>query len=131
MKQHDLYPRILGLLTLGYGAYTALRPTSLINAVRLEPPLDAQSSKGRALGTAIGVRDTVSGISMLVAPPGPALIGAVAIRIGCDLADVAFFGRVAPSDAKIKVVGVAAAWALLCASSLPWAGARSRITTGR
>ena len=119
----QLLPRVLGLLTLGYGAYTAARPESLIRAAGLtDEPSNCRS--GRVLGTVIGVRDLLSGIAMLVAPAGRPLQAAVVARVACDLSDMAGFGLAGPPRTRAKVAGIAAGWGLLCASSFTAARAR-------
>ncbi|MEV0804645.1 hypothetical protein AB0I34_43625 [Kribbella sp. NPDC050281] len=114
----QLLPRLLGLLTLGYGAYTAVRPESLVRAAGLadERPIDRS---GRVLGTVIGVRDVLSGTAMLIAPAGRPLQAAVIARVACDLTDVAGFGLAGSPRSRGKVVGIAGAWGLLCAAAFP------------
>lgn len=116
-------PRLLGLLTLGYGVYTAARPDSLIRAADLADGLPIGRS-GRVLGTVIGARDLLSGTTMLLAPAGRPLQAAIVARVACDLTDVAGFGLAGPPGSRAKVAGIAAGWGLLCASSL--AAARDR-----
>ncbi|MFG1623350.1 hypothetical protein [Kribbella sp. NPDC049227] len=114
----QLLPRLLGLLTLGYGVYTAVRPESLVRAAGLADEQPIQRS-GRVLGTVIGVRDVLSGTAMLVAPAGRPLQAAVVARVACDLTDVAGFGLAGPPRSRAKVVGIAGAWGLLCAAAFP------------
>ena len=115
---------MLGLLTLAYGVFTASRPASLLGVAGLEPRGVEPSRSGRALGTLVGARDTVSGLAMLVAPAGPALQAAVLARVACDASDVVAFGVAVPAESRAKVVAVAAGWGLLCATSLRAAGRR-------
>lgn len=124
MSNPSLYPRTLGLLTLGYGIFTATRPDSLLAVAGLEPRDAVPSSSGRALGTLVGARDTLSGLAMLLAPAGPSLQAAVLARVACDASDVVGFGVGVPAGSKAKVVAVAAGWGLLCATSLRAAGRR-------
>jgi hypothetical protein len=119
-------PRLLGLLTLGYGAYTAARPQSLVHAAELEPRRQPLSRSGEVLGAVIGARDLLSGLAMVVAPAGIPLQAAVAARVAFDLSDVVGFGLASPTRARAKVVGIAAGWGLLCAASYPAARARRR-----
>lgn len=122
MPARSAFPRTLGVLTAGYGAYTLLRPASLPRAARLEPATPL-SPTGRALAGVVGWRDLLSGLAMTLAPSGALLRAAVAARVAADAADVAAFGAAAPSASKARVVAVAAAWGALSAASWSWAGA--------
>jgi len=115
-------PRLLGALTLAYGAAVAARPQVLTRPAGLESA-SRTSRRARRVARAVGMRDVVSGAAMLLAPAGPPLQRAVAVRVACDLGDVAGFGLASPGARnKAKAVGAAAGWALLCASSWPAAG---------
>jgi hypothetical protein len=124
-KRHDgaaKAPRLLGALTLAYGAAVATRPQVLTRPAGLETA-SRTSPRARRVARAIGMRDVVSGATMLLAPAGRPLQRAVAARVVCDLGDVAGFGLASPGARnKAKAVGAAAGWALLCASSWPAAG---------
>jgi hypothetical protein len=115
-------PRLLGALTLAYGATVAARPTALTRPAGLETAA-RPSPRAHRVARAIGLRDVVSGAAMVLAPAGPPLQRAVAVRVACDLGDVVGFGLGSPGAGnKAKAVGAAAGWALLCASSWPAAG---------
>jgi hypothetical protein len=116
--QTRAFPRILGWLTLGYGAYTAARPQSLVHAAGLEPPRSRVSRPGRALARVIGARDLLSGLAMVLAPSGAPLRAAVAVRVLSDTVDVVGFGTSVPPRYRTRVIGVAAGWGALCAASL-------------
>jgi hypothetical protein len=115
------YPRTLGALTAAYGAYTLLRPQSLLRAAGLERTTEPSRS-GRTLARVIGARDVLSGLAMVAAPPGPLLRAAVLARVASDSADVVGFGTAVPDSHRAKVVAVAGGWGLLCASALLKAG---------
>jgi len=117
------YPRVLGALTAAYGAYTLVRPQSLLRASGLERTPEPSRS-GRALARVIGMRDVLSGVAMVAAPPGPLLRAAVLARVASDGADVVGFGTAVPDSHRSKVAVVAGGWGLLCASTLPKAGRR-------
>ena len=122
-QQRTLWlPRVLGWLTLGYGAYTLARPWSLAQAAGLEPRSGPVSRQGRLLGVAIGVRDLVSGLAMVTAVPGTPLRVAVAARVACDVGDVIGLGGAVPPSHRAKVIAAAGGWGLLCAASYPAAG---------
>jgi hypothetical protein len=111
-------PRLLGWLTLGYGAYTLARPGSLARVAGLQPREAAPSRSALALGRVVGTRDTLSGLAMVLARPGDPLRAAVVGRAACDAVDVVGFGWSVPPQHRWKVVGVAGGWGLLCAASL-------------
>jgi hypothetical protein len=118
MSHQPTFPRILGLLTLGYGAYTLARPDSLVHAAGLEARGGGVSRSGRTLGRVIGARDVLSGTAMMLAPDGPLLRAAILARTACDGSDVVGFGLSVPGTSRAKVVSIAAGWGALCASSL-------------
>jgi hypothetical protein len=85
---------------------------------------DRPASRARNLGWAIGARDLVSGIAMMLAPPGPTLRAAFAVRVACDAGDAIGFGLSVPRSSRAKVIAVAAGWGLICASAFPATGRR-------
>ena len=111
------FPRILGGLTAAYGAYTLGRPDSLMGAAGLLTDDLAQSHRRRRMARAIGARDLVSGVSMVLAPLGAPLRAAIVARVACDLGDAVGFGITVPRRSRVKVVAVAGGWGLLCAAS--------------
>jgi hypothetical protein len=115
-------PRALGLLTLGYGAYTLARPWSLVRVAGLDDSHAEPSRPALTLGRVVGMRDLLSGLAMVLAPPGTPLRAAVVARVACDAADVVGFGWSVPPSHRPRVVAVAGAWGLLCAASLPKTG---------
>jgi hypothetical protein len=117
-----VFPRALGVLTLAYGAYTLIRPQSLVRAADLDAVDQGPSAPGQTLGRLIGMRDVLSGVAMTLSPSGTPLQAAVAARVACDASDVVAFGLSVPPRSRVKVIAVAAAWGLVCAASYPAAG---------
>ncbi|MCE1178345.1 MAG: hypothetical protein LWW86_04860 [Micrococcales bacterium] len=111
----NLAPRLMGILTLAYGAYSVARPDSMLRTAGL-----SQGATPTAIARAIGVRDVLSGGAMMAAPPGPALRAAVTARVLCDAADTVGFGLACPPRTRGKVMAIAAGWGALCAATLPW-----------
>lgn len=131
MARHDLtwIPRLLGAVTAGYSVAIAVEPELFLRPTKLIAE-GAQPTPGqRALTRAIGGRDLVSGLAMLLAPAGTPLKTAIAVRVGADLADLAVLGSQLPDqDAREKATMVAAGWGALCALSIPAADrVRSRM----
>lgn len=112
-------PRLLGVATAAYGAAITVKPDLFLRPTKLVADGEQPSSGLRALTAAIGGRDVVSGLAMLVAPAGTPLKSAIAVRVGADVADVAGLGsRLPDRDAREKATMVAAGWGALCALSI-------------
>jgi hypothetical protein len=109
-------PRLLGVATAAYGAAVLWRPS-----VFLRPTGLASGEPSFALSTtarAVAGRDVASGLAMAGARSPAGLRTAIAVRVGCDLADTVLFAvalRGRPEQAKS--IGVAAGWGLLCGLS--------------
>ncbi|MGH3355153.1 MAG: hypothetical protein ACRDOJ_04600 [Nocardioidaceae bacterium] len=115
-------PRLLGGLTLAYGAAVVARPEVLTRPVGLEGSA-AGSRTTRRVIRAVGVRDVLSGAAMWLVPRGRPLRLAVTVRVACDIGDVVGLGVACPGRRnKAKAIGAAATWALLCGSSWRVAG---------
>jgi hypothetical protein len=107
------FPRLLGLATAGYGAAILVRPRLMTGPCELSD--DAAS---RVLTRAVGSRDMLSGLAMLLAGSPSTLRLAIAVRVGSDLGDAVVFGACLPTvTARRKAAAVASAWAALCALS--------------
>ncbi|MFP5071864.1 hypothetical protein ACLFMI_19650 [Pseudonocardia nantongensis] len=122
MTRHDLtwIPRLLGAVTAGYSVAITVKPELFLRPTKLIGEGEQPTTGQRALTMAIGGRDLVSGLAMLLAPGGTPLRTAVAVRVGADLADLAVLGSQLPDqDAREKATMVAAGWGALCALSLP------------
>ena len=118
-------PRVLGAFTAAYGVYTLARPHSLARVTGLLTSDRPASRATRNLGLAIGARDLVSGVAMMLAPTGAALRTALAFRVACDAGDAIGFGVAVPPSSRPKVIAVAAGWGLICAAAFPTTGRRS------
>jgi len=119
MAKRHLVPRTFGLLTAAYGLYTLARPASLLRTCGYLDDGREPTSGGLALGRAIGVRDTVSGLALAFAPSEPALRGALMARVACDLSDSVGFGLTVPARHRPKVLAVTLGWAAACAATFP------------
>jgi hypothetical protein len=103
--------QLMGVLTAAYGIALIVRPEVLIRPVGI-----VDFDNGARVARVLGVRDVVSGLAMVVAPPGPLLAIAVAARVASDLSDAASFQGLAPDPQTRRTVALAAAgWATACA----------------
>jgi hypothetical protein len=103
--------QLMGLLTAAYGVALIVRPDVLMRPVGIQ-----DVDTGTRVARGLGIRDVVSGLAMIVAPPGPALAAAVAARVASDLSDVVSL-RALASDvhAQRNVTIAGTGWATACA----------------
>ncbi|MFI1168111.1 hypothetical protein ACH4UM_32080 [Streptomyces sp. NPDC020801] len=111
--------RTLGAATAAYGLATAYRPsllarpTGLVDADRRTEPHTALALRPLAW------RDAASGLAMLLAPRGPALVTATAVRIASDLGDAYLLGTALPSrPRRLATAVMASGWAALAVAGL-------------
>ena len=103
--------QMMGFLTAAYGCALIAKPEVLIRPVGIQ-----DHDTGARVARLLGVRDVLSGLAMIAAPPGPALAVAVAARVASDLSDVASFQGLAPDAASRRKAALAAiGWATACA----------------
>ena len=111
------FPRIVGLLTAAYGVSAVLIP-GVIGRQGGYRGWESRESGVRLLSAVVGVRDIVSGIAILAAPRGDALLAALAARVAFDLSDCVAFGTLLPAPAaRRKVAVIAGGWGALAAVS--------------
>lgn len=108
------YPRLIGALTFGYGLYIIARPISLFRPAGMLGPSGELTSKQALIGRGVGVRDTTSGLSLLLAPPGRPLQAAVGARVASDLVDTVGLGLTAPRRKLPLIWSVTLGWAAVC-----------------
>jgi len=110
-------PRIVGILTAAYGVSAILKP-GVIGRHGGYRGWESRESGVRLLSAVVGVRDVVSGVAIVLAPRGDALLAALAARVAFDLSDCVAFGTLLPAPgARRKIAGVAGAWGALAAVS--------------
>ncbi|PRY40740.1 hypothetical protein [Umezawaea tangerina] len=108
------FPRALGAATAVYSAAVIAKPEVLTGPTGL-----GDSPSSRTLGTAVGVRDLVSGLAVALAPSSVPLRLALLARVAMDIGDSVVLGLAAPDKAtRTKVVGVALGWAAVNALAL-------------
>lgn len=111
--------RIIGAATLAYGAATAYRPGLLARPCGLVDPHGDVDPHTATVLRPLAVRDAVSGAAMVVAPRGPALVTASAVRIASDIGDAVLFGTALPGRfRRAGAVVTALGWAALTTSAL-------------
>ncbi|MFI0229895.1 hypothetical protein [Streptomyces sp. NPDC017086] len=111
--------RMLGAVTFVYGIATAYRPGLLARPTGL---VDAHGDIARHTATVLrplAWRDAATGLAMVLAPQGPALVTASAVRIASDVGDAVLFGAALPGRLRRAGAVVSAlGWAALTAASL-------------
>jgi hypothetical protein len=111
--------RVLGALTTAYGVAVVVRPSVLTGPTGLGPRDGDPSPPVATLARAVGVRDAVSGLAVVLAPRGRAVQVALAVRVAADIGDAVTLGVALPDrDAARKAVAVAGGWAVLNALAL-------------
>ncbi|MFR9726331.1 hypothetical protein ACL02R_23640 [Streptomyces sp. MS19] len=108
--------RAVGAATAAYGVAVAARP-GLLGV----PSGLGNGEPVRVALRPVGLRDAASGAALLLAPRGPALVTAAAVRIASDMGDAALLGRTLPSRSKRrKAVAVSVGWGALSVAGLLW-----------
>ena len=113
-----LATRVYGGLTATYGAYALARPEHLARQTGIDP------ATARTLGRLFGVRDIVSGLSLLVADSPRARIRALRLRVALDTADAVGFAGLAPlPSGRTRGAVAGGTWAVIALALL---GAHAR-----
>ncbi|WP_184573696.1 hypothetical protein [Streptomyces zagrosensis] len=106
--------RTVGATTALYGLAVTAWPDLLAKPSGLADEDGAVGAATRISLRPLAWRDAASGLAMLVAPEGPALRTATAVRIAADLGDAALLGLTLPDrDRRIKAVAVSVGWGAL------------------
>ena len=105
---------LVGAATTAFSAALVVAPRVLIRPARLVDMADT-----RTLVRALGVRDTVTGLALVAAPPGRARRLATAARVLCDWTDaVVFAPTLSGRGTGGLVAGSAWAWGALALGAL-------------
>ncbi|MET7451501.1 hypothetical protein ABZT03_06300 [Streptomyces sp. NPDC005574] len=113
--------RALGAATLAYGLATTYRPGLLARPCGLVDPQGRVDPHTALVVRPLAWRDAATGLAMLVAPQGPALVTATSLRIASDVGDAVLLCRGLPGRTR-RVAGTA--------SALGWAGLAVAALTG-
>ncbi|MEU7099757.1 hypothetical protein AB0A66_15725 [Streptomyces longwoodensis] len=123
--------RVQGAATFAYGAATAYRPALLARPAGLVDAHGAVEPHTALVLRSMAWRDAAVGLAMLLAPQGPALTAAGAVRIASDVGDALFFGRALRGRLRRAGAVVSAlGWAAVTVAGLA-AGPERRVSAGR
>jgi hypothetical protein len=117
--------RFVGTVTAAYSVVLVIAPRLLAGPAEMTSPTGTVAAPTALAVRAIGARDTIIGIGIILARPGPGMAGMCMLRAVVDLGDAALFGTQLPSTAaRLKIGGFAAGWAVLSAVAAMRAGGR-------
>jgi hypothetical protein len=119
--------KVMGLLTTGYGALSIAKPGLLARQLKL-PDVHGETQQGAVVASyAVGVRDIVSGLSLVLLPAGRTRALAVAARVLFDVGDGLLWPQ-AIADPKVqkKIQVGALGWGGACALAGAASGLASR-----
>ncbi|WP_405887909.1 hypothetical protein OG739_32080 [Streptomyces longwoodensis] len=123
--------RVQGAATFAYGVATAYRPALLARPAGLVDADGAVEPHTALVLRSMAWRDAAVGLAMLLAPKGPALTAAGAVRIASDVGDALFFGRALRGRLRRAGAVVSAlGWAAVTVAGLA-AGPERRVSAGR
>ncbi|GHD93410.1 hypothetical protein [Streptomyces naganishii] len=111
--------RTIGAATAAYGIAVACRPDWLARPTGLVGPEGNTGPHTAMVLRPLAWRDAASGLAMLLAPAGPALVTATAVRIASDVGDAVLLGTTLPSRVRrAGTVVTALSWAALALAAL-------------
>ncbi|MBU7599451.1 hypothetical protein MTQ01_09615 [Streptomyces sp. XM4193] len=110
--------RTVGVATAAYGLAVTLRPQLLARPSGL---VDRRGEVAHHTATSLrplGFRDAASGAALALAPEGPALRTAAAVRLAADFGDAVLLAGTLPKGNRAKAVAVAVGWGSLTLAGL-------------
>ena len=111
--------RAVGAGTALYGLGVARWPGLLARSSGLADEQGRTAEATRASLRPLALREVASGLALCLAPKGPALGTAAALRLAADLGDAALLGRTLPTRRHRRAaVAVSVAWASLTTAAL-------------
>ncbi|RKN45891.1 hypothetical protein [Streptomyces hoynatensis] len=111
--------RAVGAGTALYGLGVAVWPGLLARPSGLADEEGRTAEATRASLRPLALREVASGLALGLAPKGPALGTAAALRLAADLGDAALLGRTLPAPRHRRAAAtVSLAWASLTAAAL-------------
>ncbi|MFK4149920.1 hypothetical protein [Streptomyces sp. NPDC004065] len=111
--------RTLGATMVVYGGVIARRPDWLARPAGLVDDQGRTAPSTALALSGLAWRDAATGLAMLVAPRGPALVTATAVRMASDVGDALLFGRALPTrTGRAGTLVTALGWAALAVAGL-------------
>lgn len=110
--------RWVGAATAAYGAAILARPDWLARPSGLTESDGTVSPQVLASLRPVALRDAASGLSMALAPEGPALTTAAALRLASDFGDAVVLARTLPRSRRLPAVAVSVGWGALTVTGL-------------
>ncbi|WP_165989117.1 hypothetical protein [Streptomyces sp. YIM 98790] len=111
--------RMIGAATAAYGIAVAARPALLARPSGLTDRDGRVAEETELSLRPLAWRDAASGLALLLAPEGPALRTAAAVRIASDLGDAVLLGTALRGRfRRFGVVTTAGGWAALTLGAL-------------
>ncbi|ONK12647.1 hypothetical protein STBA_33950 [Streptomyces sp. MP131-18] len=111
--------RAVGVATAVYGLAVAARPALLAKPSGLAGPGGRTGAEVRTALRPLGLREAASGLALALAPEGPALRTAAALRLAADVGDAALLGATLPGRLRRRgAVAVSLGWGALTAAGL-------------
>jgi hypothetical protein len=110
--------RAVGVATAAYGVAVTLRPEWLARPSGL---VESDGSVSDAVVTSlrpVGWRDAASGVALAVAPEGPAMVTAAAVRLAADFGDAVVLARTLPPSRRLPAVVISVGWGALTVAGL-------------
>lgn len=119
--------RVLGLATVGFGALSLAKPEIPARLLGQTDPSGAPQSGAVMTSYVAGVRDVVSGLSLLLLPAGKLRAAAVVARVAFDVGDGLLLPRSIPDPRTQQALRTSAfGFAGACALAGVASGVRSR-----
>ena len=101
------FPRIFGAVTAAYGVSALWTAAPLTRHAELGDPANPPAA-ARLLSATFGVRDLISGMTIVAAPSGRSMQAALAARVAIDAGDAVGFAVLAPTRrARVKIGAIA------------------------
>lgn len=110
--------RAVGAATAAYGLAVTVRPERLARPSGLTDYLGTVAEETATSLRPLGWRDAASGLAMLLAPTGPALKTAAAVRLAADFGDAVLLGATLPRSRRIPAVAISVGWGALTVAGL-------------
>lgn len=110
--------RMVGAATAVYGVAVMVRPHWLARPSGLAEDDGSVSPNTAASLRPVGMRDAASGLALALAPEGPALTAAAAIRLAADFGDAAVLGVTLPRRRRVPAVAVSLGWGAVTVAGL-------------